>query len=155
MADSRVQRLYYNDHDKRLYMSGYTDGGNSIFRIQPTEIQQNHGSLHGYVILILTWPPADDIRWIQLSSWMRVIVYTRVSSCSSSGSLTESEPHKNVMSTSTWVSRQWFWPRESETHDYLFEHVSVSPQKMSFSFYCSVSNKRMSLPQIHSRSFSP
>ncbi|KAL3868908.1 hypothetical protein ACJMK2_041662, partial [Sinanodonta woodiana] len=51
MADSRAQHLYYDDVENKLYMSGYTDGGNSIFRYDPLVIRNNNNSLQGLSIM--------------------------------------------------------------------------------------------------------
>nr|KAG5686130.1 hypothetical protein BaRGS_025685 [Batillaria attramentaria] len=51
MADSRPNHIYFSDIDNKLYLGGYTDGGNSIFRLDPREIADNHGSLHGLSIV--------------------------------------------------------------------------------------------------------
>ncbi|XP_046558079.1 uncharacterized protein LOC124267207 [Haliotis rubra] len=60
MADSRIQHIYYNDNDKKLYFAGYTDGGNSIFRYDTEDIQNNHGSLHGLTIMPSHQRPTYD-----------------------------------------------------------------------------------------------
>ncbi|XP_071080771.1 uncharacterized protein [Haliotis cracherodii] len=60
MADSRIQHIYYNDNDKKVYFAGYTDGGNTIFRYDTEEIQNNHGSLHGLTIMPSHQKPAYD-----------------------------------------------------------------------------------------------
>nr|KAG5686129.1 hypothetical protein BaRGS_025684 [Batillaria attramentaria] len=60
MADSRPNHIYFSDIDNKLYLGGYTDGGNSVFRYDPQDISANHDSLHGLDLMGEDQKPGYD-----------------------------------------------------------------------------------------------